>query len=176
MTMTNPFLKTFTEHAYSRADFAHAISLVKEFFEFIYFTKHDALASKESIEEFAAYGKRPLADIAFLRALPTSFLGAFTQESLYETLTRLSEDAKMLKTLSLTVPVVLSRADEEAIGTWARAEIDTDLLLDVDVDPSLAVGCRVVWNNQLHDFSLNQYLVANQTALRGRFLQGAPKP
>ena len=174
--MTNPFLKTFTEHTYSRTDFAYGVSLLREFFEFIFFTKHDASASRDGIEHFAAYSKKPLADIVFLRTLPSSFLGAFTQESLYEMLNRLSEDAKQLKTLSLTVPIALSRADVEAIGMWAHREVDLDLLIDVDVDPSIAVGCRLVWNNQLHDFSFDHYLTENQTALHERFAQSVPKP
>lgn len=169
--MTNPLLKTFTEHAYSRADFAQSISLVREFFEFIFFTKRNASASKDGIEQFAAYSKKPLADIAFLRALPSSFLDAFTQESLYETLNRLSEDSKQLKTLSLTVPIVLSRADVVAIGIWAHQEVDPDLLLDVAVNPSIAAGCRLVWNNRLYDFSLDRYLTENQAALHERFAQ-----
>lgn len=169
--MTNPFLKTFTEHTYSRADFAHRISLVREFFEFIFFTKRDASASKDGIEQFATYSKKPLADIAFLRALPSSFLDAFTQESLYETLNRLSEDSKQLKTLSLSVPVGLSSTDVATIGMWAHQEVDPDLLVDIDVDPSVAVGCRIVWNNRLHDFSFDHYLNESQIALRERFAQ-----
>ena len=169
--MTNPFLKIFTEHTYSRADFAHSISLVREFFEFIFFTNRDASASKEGVEQFAVYSKKPLADITFLRTLPPSFLAAFTQESLYETLNRLSEDAKQLKTLSLTVPVVLSRADVVAIGMWAHQEVDPDLLIDVDVDASITTGCRIVWNNRLHDFSFNHYLTESQSALHERFAQ-----
>ena len=171
--MTNPFLKTFTEHIYSRADFAHRISLVREFFEFIFFTRRNISANKDGIEQFAVYSKKPLADIAFLRTLPPSFFDAFTQESFYETLNRLSEDSKQLKTLSLTVPVPLSHADEAAISAWAHREVDPDLLIDVDIDSSIAVGCRVAWDNRLHDFSFNHYLTENQTVLHERFSQSA---
>ncbi len=174
--MTNPFLKIFTEHAYTRTDFAHYISLVREFLEFIFFTKHDASVSKDGIEQFAVYSQKPFTDIAFLRALPSSFLSSFTQESLYETLNRISEDAKQLKTFSLTVPVVFSHTDMEAIGTWARQEVNHDLLIDIDVDPSIAVGCRLVWNNMLHDFTFNQYLIKNQKELHERFAQSVPNP
>lgn len=174
--MIDPLLKTFTEHAYSRADFAQNISLVREFLEFIFFTKRDVSASRDGIEQFAVYSKKPLADIAFLRALPPSFFDAFTQESLYEILNRLSEDSKQLKTLSLTVPIALSRADVVAIGTWAHQEVDPDLLLDVAVDPSVAVGCRLVWNNRLYDFSLDRYLTENKAALYERFAQAQEAP
>lgn len=169
--MTNPSLKIFTEHTYSRSDFAHNISLVREFFEFIFFTKRDASAGKDSIEQFAAYSKKPFVDIAFLRTLPPSFLDTFTKESLYEILKRLSEESKQLKTLSLTVPIALSREDVTAIGMWAHQEVDPDLLIDIDVDSSIAVGCRLVWNNRLHDFSFNRYLAESQTALHKRLAQ-----
>ena len=169
--MTNSSLKIFTEHTYSRSDFAHNISLVREFFEFIFFTKRDASPEKDSIEQFAAYSKKPFADIAFLRTLPPSFLDIFTKESLYETLKRLSEESRQLKTLSLTVPIVLSREDVTAIGMWAHQEVDPDLLIDIDVDPSIAVGCRLVWNNRLHDFSFNRYLAESQDALHKRLAQ-----
>lgn len=169
--MTNSSLKIFTEHTYSRSDFAHNISLVREFFEFVFFTKRDASTGEDSIEQFAAYSKKPFVDIAFLRTLPASFLDSFTKESLYETLKRLSEESKQLKTLSLTVPIELSHEDVTAIGIWAHQEIDPDLLIDIDVDPSVAVGCRLVWNNRLHDFSLDRYFAENQTVLREKIVQ-----
>lgn len=174
--MTNPSLKTFMEHTYTRADFAHDISLMREFFEFIFFTKRDASASKEGIDQFVALNKKPLGDVVFLRSLPPSFLESFTKESLYEMLNQLTEESKKLKTLSLTVPVALSRADVEAIGTWAHQEVSPDILIDFDVDPSIAVGCRLVWNNMLRDFSFNHYLIKNQIALYDRFTQSMPKP
>ncbi len=174
--MTNPSLKIFTEHTYTRADFAHDISLTREFFEYIFFTKRDASASKEGIEQFAAYSGKSPVDNAFLRSLPLSFLESFTKESLYDMLDHLTEDAKKLKTLSLTVPVALSRADVEVIGMWAHREVSPDLLIDFDIDPSIAVGCRLVWNNMLRDFSFNRYLIKNQTALHERLTQSMAKP
>ena len=169
--MTNGLLGIFIEHTYSRSDFAYRISLLREFLEFIFFTKHDARVGNDAIEQFTAYSKKSVADIAFLRTLPPSFLEAFTQESFYEILNRLSEESKQLKILSLTVPVIFARADIDALGSWAREAIGPDLLIEIDVDPAIAVGCHVAWNNQLHDFSFDHYLRKSQTALHEKITQ-----
>ncbi len=52
--MTNGLLGIFIEHTYSRSDFAYRISLLREFLEFIFFTKHDARVGNDAIEQFTA--------------------------------------------------------------------------------------------------------------------------
>ena len=140
------------------ADFAHDISLMREFFEFIFFTKRDASASKEGIDQFVALNKNHSAmSFSCARCLHRS--SNLSQKNLCTKCSISSRRNQKLKTLSLTVPVALSRADVEVIGTWAHQEVSPDILIDFDVDPSIAVGCRLVWNNMLRDFSFNHHLI-----------------
>ena len=107
--MTRALLDTLTEHTYSRSDFAYRLNLIREFLEFVFFTKRDVRASREVVGAFASHSNNPTADIAYLQSLPSSFLETFTQESFYATLDQLAEECTQLQTLSLTLPVVLAR-------------------------------------------------------------------
>src|SRR3989344_756098 len=166
--MNTALFTIFTERIFSQSDFAYRISIVREFLEFVFFTKHDARVSGNSIDQFVDYSKKSVADVAFLRALPESFFESFTQASLYETLDNLSKEAKQLKTLSLTTPVALSSADVNAIGMWARHDVDPPLLIEINVDPVVAVGCRAAWHNHLYDFGFDHYLAKTRAALQAR--------
>ncbi|OGG48222.1 hypothetical protein A2678_01405 [Candidatus Kaiserbacteria bacterium RIFCSPHIGHO2_01_FULL_53_31] len=164
--MTRALLDTLTEHTYSRSDFAYRLNLIREFLEFVFFTKRDVRASREVVGAFASHSNNPTADIAYLQSLPSSFLETFTQESFYATLDQLAEECTQLQTLSLTLPVVLARADVDAIGVWARRNVSSSLMITVDIDRTVSVGCRIIWNNQLHDFGFDQYVTQHETALR----------
>jgi hypothetical protein len=162
-------LEAITAQTYSRSDLAYRISLIREFLEYVFFVKRDAMVGSDAVEAFSVYSKKPLTDIAFLHALPQTFLQAFTQASLYKTLEQLADESQKLLTLSLTVPVALARGDIEAIGKWMHQEVDSHVLIAVAVDPGVAVGCRVGWGNQLYDFSFDHFLAAAQKPLQERY-------
>ncbi len=169
--MTLQLLEALTAQTYSRSDFAYRLSLVRELLEYLFFIKRSVSVTTETVKEFAAQSKKPLEDIAFLQSLPASFLTAFTQDSFYHQLDELVLASRQLQTLSLTVPVALTRADVEAIGRWAHEHVDPRLLIDIDIDPSIAVGCRIGWSNRLYDFSFEHYLTVQKKELQARFAQ-----
>ena len=169
--MMDALLKALAERTYSRSDFSYRISVMREFLEYVFFTKHDARPGKESIEPFTAYRKKPEADALFLQSLPESFFESFGQDSFYELLETLAGAVKRLPTLSLTVPVVLSHTDVEAIGTWARKNVDPEVMLEIDIEASVAVGCQIVWKDQLHDYALNHYLALHAEELHKVLLE-----
>ena len=164
--MTTALFSSFVAQTYSRSDFAYRISLLREFLEFVFFTTRTSHVGNESLDQFTAAGARPVSDIAFLRALPMPFFEVFTQDSLYTVLDKLSQEAKQLPTLSLTLPVVLSQSDREMIGAWVRTALGNDVLIEVDVDRTVAVGCRLVWNNQHHNYDFDHYLAKCSGTLR----------
>lgn len=167
--MTNGLLTLLLKNNYRSSDIARQISLAREFLEYVFYIKRDASVRDTAIEDFLAQSKKTVAETAMLRELPHDFFDSFTQATFYGALDQLVKETAKLKKLSLTVPVAFTHSDIEAIGTWARAEIDATLLVDIDVDPTLAVGCRIGWNNRLHDFS-SEYLFAKQReVLRAQF-------
>lgn len=167
--MTNRLLTLLIKNTYRRSDIAYQISLVREFLEHVFFVKRDTSVSDKAVEDFLVQSQKTVVEAAMLRVLPHEFFDSFTQASFYEALDQLVEEVRKLKTLSLTVPVVLAHSDVEAVGVWARSAIDSQLLIDIDVDPTLAVGCRVGWNNRLHDFSLEYLLTRRRDALYAQF-------
>jgi hypothetical protein len=167
--MMNGLVTLLIKNTYRRSDIAYQISLAREFLEYVFFIKHDTSVSDTAVEDFLVQSQKTVAETVMLRMLPREFFGSFTQATFYETLEQLVEEVRTLKTISLTVPVVFAHSDIEAIGVWARSAIDARLLIDIDVDPTLAVGCRVGWNNRLHDFSLSYLLARRRDALHAQF-------
>jgi hypothetical protein len=173
--MIDQLLAPIAEHAYRRSDVAYRLSLVREFLEYIFFTKRETGANKENVEAFIVETKKPAADATFLRALPPTFLSAFTQESFYSLIDQCAEAANHMKTLSLSVPVSFTPADIEVLGTWVQKEVEPHVLIDVDVDPDIIVGCRIGWENRLHDYSFDHFFSGCEAALSER-LKGLKKP
>jgi len=161
----NQSLATLPEHIYSRSDVAYRTSLVREYLEFVFFTKRDSAVTSSSLDAFATAGTRSVADIAFLREIPISFFETLTPDTFYSALETLTQDAKLMPTLSLSVPVVLAADDVEALGKWLRHSVDPHLLIDIDVDPAIAVGCRLVWQNRRHDYSIDHFFQLKRSLL-----------
>ncbi len=169
--MMNTLLKTFTEHTYSQSDFAYRMSLLKEFLEYTFFKKNQESPGKETIDTFAKDSDKKETDINFLRTLPETFLKSFSRNSFYDVLKKFTEEIKHSKTIALTVPVSLSHADIEAIGVWVRKNVDVEAMIEIDVESSIAIGCQIMWNNILHDFSLNHYLTEHASAVHELLLK-----
>lgn len=157
MTMNNPSLAQLMHYTYVRSDMVYRISLLNEFFDFVFFTDHDSVANKDIIERFAGNRKEPQKDIDFLKSLPKTFMEMFTRDSFRTVLRDVSDELQQLPTLSLTVAVTFSSEHLEAIGKWARETITPDIMLDISVDETVYIGCRLVWKNIMHDFSIEHY-------------------
>lgn len=157
MTMNNSPLTQLMRYTYVRSDMVYRISLLNEFFDFVFFTDHDSVANKDTVRQFAGNRKEPGKDIDFLKSLPKTFMEIFTRDSFRTVLRDMSDGLQQLPILSLTVPVAFPLEHTEAIGKWARATITPDVMLDISVDETVYIGCRFVWKNIMHDFSIEHY-------------------
>ncbi len=172
--MNNSPLSTLVKYTYVRSDLVYRISLLSEFFDFVFFTDHDSVANKDIIERFSGSRKEPQKDIDFLKSLPQAFMEMFTRDSFHEVLGGMSGELQQLPILSLAVPVTFPPEHTEAIGKWARKTISLDTMLDISVDESVYIGCRFIWENIIHDFSIDHYFNLHKDDLYTRLSSPIP--
>lgn len=172
--MNDTRLTTLVEHTFSHADFAYRIGVLKEFLSFLFFTEKGDRVTNDTIAAFEKKG-HPVADITFLHSLPGSFFEGFTKDSFNDDLDRLAKETEKLPTLSLTMPVMLDDENQKAIGAWVRKELGKNVVLDLASDPEVGVGCEIVWKDQLHDFSFDYYLKANQQKVEESIARVVPR-
>src|SRR3989344_1196532 len=163
--MQKSFLPTLIECTYTRSDLLYRFSLLKEFLEFVFFVEQKNDVTKDLLLKFAQKSGKSDEDVAFLKRID---LSVFTKDSFYSALETLSEESKHIETMSLVLPVVLSDEALGRIGVWARQTIKRDILLEVDIDPTIVTGCQLVWKNILHDFSFNHYVQKQAKELHNR--------
>lgn len=156
--MSNSPLTSLIQYTYVRSTIIYRISLLSEFFDFVFFTAHDnSNVDKDIIEKFAISRKEPQKDIDFLKALPQTFVDMFTRDSFHTILQDMSDELQKFPVLSIVLPVEFSVEHTDEIGKWAREAIASNIVLDISVDTSISVGCRFVWENNMHDFSIEHY-------------------
>ncbi len=164
--MNEQIFATLQNITYTRSGMTYAIGLIKSLVEFCFFTEHLEKINKEAIAFFLKeQNEREDGKNVFLKSLPESFWGALTKENFYDTLNMFTKKSEELPTLYLTVSTTLSEENIEEIGKWSRREINPSLMLDIKVEPDVSVGCKLVWNDQLHDFSISHYLEEHKTEL-----------
>lgn len=154
---------------YTRADMLRALGVVREFLSFVCFTKgREAADAPELIKEFAADRALDDEERTWLQQIPAEAWSAFTRDTFHSTLDACIERIDTLPHLSLTLAAALPPAQMRALGEWVRTEIDPQLLLNIEIDTNLGVGCRFVWKSKLHDYSLAHFLHASGGGLRER--------
>ncbi len=162
-SMNEKILHTFfLQSSYTHSELLHKVGVVKEFLEFVFFTKNQSCADEALIERWEDEGSVEQKDMVLLRSFHEDFWKLFSRDFFYEILDSVSEDVKKLPVLPITVPVDLPEQNIIGIGKWVRSEIDKQMLLDVDIDQSLSVGCQFVWKDKLHDFSLSHFFNRQQ--------------
>ncbi len=172
--MNNSPLTLLMRYAYVRSDLVYRISLLNEFFDFVFFADHDSVINKDVVERFAESGKESSKDIEFLKTLPQSFMEMFKHNSFRNTLQNMSDELEKLPVLFLTVPVMFSSEHTDAIGKWARSNISSDIVLTLSVDETISVGCLFVWKNTLYDFSLEHYFDLHKKELTAQLIPSKP--
>lgn len=169
--MNEDALHIFTRETYRRSDFEYRLSLVREFFEYVFFTKRSTQASLSDIDNFVSVTNRSPGEGAFLKTLTESFLQSVTQASFYKTLDDIESDYTKLDAITLTVPVLFSESDVAEIGKWVRKEIAKDVVLEFTVDHAVVAGCRVAWRDRVYDFSFEHYFDNAREDVRARIVE-----
>ncbi len=160
--MDERILQTLLQNSYTHSELLHKVGIIKEFLEFIFFTKDRSEVDKSLIKEWESEGSVEQKGLALLKTFSEDFWKLFSRDSFYKVLDSVSEDIKELSVFPLVIPVDLPEQNIVEIGKWVRSEIDKKMLLDIDIDQSLSVGCQFVWEDRLHDFSLSHFFNKQQ--------------
>lgn len=166
--MTNSVLDALIPITYRQSDLAYRLGLLREFLEFVFFTQQTAQVGSEAVSGFSSVGPHDANDLAFLRSLPPELYASFTSSTFYDALDRALSDAKALSTVRLTVAVLLPSEEVEVMGKWMREVVGDRTLFELSINPEIGAGCQLLWQNALHDYSLEQRLREHEQELYQR--------
>jgi hypothetical protein len=62
------------------------------------------------------------------------------------------------------------------LAVWLRANYDSEILLEVGLEPNIAAGCVVRTSNKMFDFSLIKHLREQRSLLMEKLLGGTERP
>lgn len=174
--MTESQMTALMECTFSRAEFTARAGVLRSFLEWTFFTAHESTPAGELVERYEAETHVLVRDAAFLRVLPKAFWEGWTQENFYAQLEKLDDAAALLPVLTLTVAVPFESAQVDAVGIWARRNIDPRLVVECNTDSALGAGCQVVWRNHLHDYSFAERLAQKRSQLAARIIIAPSAP
>ncbi len=172
--MISSQLALLIQHTYVRSHLMYRISLLGEFFDFVFFTKNSSVLDANIIDLFASESKESQQDIDFLKMLPQTFMDAFARDSFREILSSMLEELQNLTVFSISVPVKFQLEQTDKIGKWVRNTLNNDIILDISIDSDISVGCQFVWKNILYDFSLKHYIELHKKELHTNLMSALP--
>lgn len=73
--------------------------------------------------------------------------------------------------MSISFASEASRKFTTEIVMWLRANFDSEMLLEIGLEPNIAAGCIVRTTNRVYDFSLITHLVEKRPMLMEKLLQ-----
>lgn len=151
--MTQELLKILAKTAYTEHDFRRLLSALQVFLEFKLFTEHPGVSFEKLLERFFLEHHVAKDTRIRLTNLPKSFLDSFTQENFYEKIDSIEKTFKKLPRIILYVPIALTSEVTAKIGIWLREHVVENLVIRLEIDAELAVGCALVWKGVYYDYS-----------------------
>lgn len=163
--MAQELLKTLAKTAYTEHEFRRLLSALQVFLEFKLFTEHKGVSFEELLRRFFLEHHIAQDTRARLTNLAGSYLESFTQENLYEKMNSIEKAFKKLPRLTLYVPIALTSEATAKLGTWLREHVAENLVIRLEVDAELAVGCALVWKGVYHDYSFRYFVKKHEKEL-----------
>lgn len=150
-------LTSFLSTTYTKADFYHRLSLLREFFEFLFYSKLDT-DFQAGFKEFVVKKSLSEEDQKSLASLPTDFYNFFTQKNLYQNLEDLKKEAENLPVLTIYLSASLQEPYVSQLGSWVRSNLSKQALIDLKTDSKVSAGCNLAWKGLFSDYSLRSHL------------------
>lgn len=164
--MKNELLITLRDLLHTRAEVVQAIGVMREFLTKSFFALGEQSVEYEKVIGLYKKEGSDVSDVRVLEMLPRDIWHQFKKDSFNDVLDMVLQELDTVPTLPITVPISFNVQQLSALSEWVRSEIKSEILLDVTVDPEIIAGCRFVWNNTLHDFSLHRYIRDNHESLQ----------
>jgi len=167
MAASETLSPAIVKNTYSLTDFYRRVELLQRFFEHFFF--EGAAHEDNRVQAFRSYYREADSDmqhdVQATAAWDGSIFDSFTAQNLYERIQQLKQSAKEVPQLTIYVPVRFTSSQVEPIGIWCRAYVQTDVMLNLHVDPATVGGCAVVYKDVFHNFSLPYFVEKQRPAL-----------
>ena len=163
--MAQELLTTLARTAYTEHEFRRLLSALQVFLEFKLFTEHRGVSFEELLRRFFLEHHIAPDTHARLTNLSESYLDLFTRENLYEKMKSIGEAFEKLPRITLYVPIALTSEATAKLGTWLREHVAENLVIRLEVDAELAVGCALVWKGVYYDYSFRYFVKKHEKEL-----------
>lgn len=151
--MIDDTLREIINTSYTKNGFYNKLVILREFFEYLFFSEHEQVETHVLFEKFLA--ERDVAEDVrdSLTKLSPDFFSSFTSENLSDIFHKLEEYLKEVPLIVLYVPILLPREEIKGLGEWMRVNVAKNIFMELKVDPGAVGGCSFVWNSVYNDFS-----------------------
>lgn len=160
--MTNSALEEIINITYAIDDLHYRIALLKEFFEFKFFSEHKDFSKQALLQEFLTEREEVEDVVKMLHELSEHFYETFTRENFYTLLDEVTASTQTIPLLTLYIPIVLPPEEIRKLGVWARENVKEKILLKISVDNDAIGGCVLVWGGKYYDFSFRHFFKQHQ--------------
>lgn len=144
-------------NTYTKSDLYHRLAVCKSFLEHWFYSEHADKSQTALLKEFLSEQKEDPRVIEALTQWGVAFYQAFTQDSLYDAMTRLEEASGQLPLLTLYIPTKLPPECIDELGKWVRTHVGAQVLMRIMIDPHTAGGCAFMWGGRYYDFSFSYF-------------------
>jgi F0F1-type ATP synthase delta subunit len=146
-------LNLILRYAYSEAQLVKRMSVLKEFFESLYFVQNEDHTYQTTLEEISQDQEHSQMDTQLIEVIYTQYSSLFTKDSFYEVLENLKKALLTCPVIHLYIPSYLNDDSLEKIGKWLRLNLSPQIIMKISIRPELVVGCGIGWNNKYHEIS-----------------------
>ena len=166
--MTDSLPTNIINNTFTVADLSRRADLLQSFFEHSFFVAEKPAADR--VEAFRAYCKGAASgiephDVEAITAWGAELFDSLDAKNLYERIRALKQAGESLPRLTLYVPVHFGAQQIERLGSWCRANVRPELMLDIKVDPKTVGGCAFALDSAFHDFSFDYFAQKERSAL-----------
>lgn len=158
---------TILKNTYSVTDLYTRLDMLQRFFEHYFFESGEPKGERGKL--FSEFYKDADADVRFhvdaVAVWDGTAFESFTEQNLHARMQELKQAIAAVPMLTLYVPAHFTSAQIEPIGIWCRAYVQSNVLLDLHVDPDVVGGCAFVHNNAYHDISFSYFVEKERAAL-----------
>ncbi|MDO8618932.1 MAG: hypothetical protein Q7R49_03210 [Candidatus Daviesbacteria bacterium] len=149
--MDNNILLKFLERNYYRGQINGRLNVLKNYLQKQFFNSPQSQTSTEDSE--------------WLKSLGEDFFKNFTTLNVYQVLSKLEKDIKLLQTLTIYVPFEMPDGEKDKLGLWLRGNFKKDLIFEIKLDPALIGGTALSWKGIYRDYSLRAKIDQNHEAI-----------
>lgn len=146
-------LQNLVRVCFTKTEVSRRLRIIREYLENKFFK-----SKTKNLKSFFINSKYPSSDTLAIEKLSPDFFASFNKNNAYPQLTKIGKALNNLDTIHLYLPADFPPNDLSRVGLWFKKNVAEDVLLEIEIDSSLTLGCAVSKNGIYHDFSLKYFL------------------